>query len=93
MLTPVVAQAQQVEDDQLPASFLGNGDQLEALADPTYAMLVNGFTYHPQNVTLLQWFVGQQPSSAIAGAYTFPNLSLQTTPSLSYRKDCTAPLP
>lgn len=72
---------------------LENGDTLEALADPTYAMLVNGFTYHPQNVTLLQWFVGQQPSSAIAGAYTFPNLTLQPTPSLSYRKDCTAPLP
>jgi len=71
---------------------LEDADVLEALDDPTYPMTLNGFTYHPQTVALLQWFAGQSPSSAYHGAYSFPGLNVLTSPSLSYKAGCTAPL-
>lgn len=71
---------------------LENGDALEALDDPTYPMTLNGFTYHPQSVALLQWFAGQSPSSAYNGAYSFPGLNLLTTPSVSMTAGCKAPV-
>ena len=78
--------------EQICQNDLENGDVLEALDDPTYPMSLNGFTYHPQSVALLQWFAGQSPSSAYHGAYSFPGLNLLTEPSLSYKAGCTAPL-
>ncbi len=33
----------------------------------------NGFLYHPQNEALLQWFEFQSPSSALDGAYSYPD--------------------
>jgi hypothetical protein len=33
----------------------------------------NGFLYHPQNVALLQWFEFQSPSTALDGAYSYPD--------------------
>jgi hypothetical protein len=34
---------------------------------------MNGRTYHPQNEALLQWFEFESPSSAIHGAYSYPD--------------------
>jgi len=35
----------------------------------------NGFTYHPQNEALLQWFEFQSPSTALNGAYSYPDIT------------------
>lgn len=78
--------------EQICQNDLEDGDVLEALDDPTYPMTLNGFTYHPQTVALLQWFAGQSPSSAYHGAYSFPGLNVLTSPSVSYKAGCKAPL-
>jgi hypothetical protein len=35
-------------------------------------------TYHPQNEAMLQWFEFEAPSSAISGAYSYPNINTLT---------------
>jgi hypothetical protein len=57
------------------------GDVVEGLRRATYPIKMNGRTYHPQNVALLPWFEFQSPSSAIDGAYSYPDES--TLPALS----------
>jgi hypothetical protein len=57
------------------------GDVIEGLPHATYPIKMNGMTYYPQNVALLQWFEFQSPSSAIDGAYSYPDES--TLPMLS----------
>jgi hypothetical protein len=54
------------------------GDVIEGLPDATYPITINGFTYHPQNEALLQWFEFEAPSSAISGAYSYPDLNVLT---------------
>jgi hypothetical protein len=39
---------------------------------------MNGFTYHPQNEALLQWFEFKSPSDALGGAYSYPNTAQLT---------------
>jgi hypothetical protein len=46
-----------------------------------------GMVYHVQNEALLQWFAGQTPSTAINGAYSYPDPVL-TTPSVSRNPGC-----
>jgi hypothetical protein len=57
------------------------GDVIEGLPHATYPITMNGMTYHPQNVALLPWFEFQSPSTAIDGAYSYPDES--TLPTLS----------
>jgi hypothetical protein len=57
------------------------GDVIEGLPHATYPIKMNGMTYHPQNEALLPWFEFQSPSTAIDGAYSYPNE--QTLPALS----------
>jgi len=52
------------------------GDVVEATPDPSFPVTLNGFTYHPQTLGLLQWFEGITPSDAINGAYSFPGNNL-----------------
>jgi hypothetical protein len=61
------------------------GDPIETLPDglATYPVTVNGFTYHPQNMALFQWFAQVTPSNAVDGAYSYPNESALTSPSVS----------
>lgn len=54
------------------------GDVIEGLADATYPITMNGFTYHPQNEALLSWFAFQTPSTAIDGAYSYPDENVLT---------------
>jgi hypothetical protein len=49
------------------------GDVIEGLPQGVFPITMNGMTYHPQNEALLQWFAFESPSSAIGGAYSYPN--------------------
>lgn len=56
---------------------LEEGDPIEVLANATTPLTVKErnftFTYHPQNIPLLQWFEMGTTSSAIDGAFSFPD--------------------
>ncbi len=56
---------------------LEEGDPIEVVANATAAIEVKErgfkFTYHPQNIPLLQWFEMGTTSSAIDGAFSFPD--------------------
>ena len=56
---------------------LEEGDPIEVLPNATAAITVKEknftFTYHPQNIPLLQWFEMGATSSAIDGAFSFPD--------------------
>ncbi|HET9184456.1 MAG TPA: hypothetical protein VFP59_20225 [Candidatus Angelobacter sp.] len=56
---------------------LEEGDPIEVLANATSPIEVKeknfDFIYHPQNIPLLQWFEMGTSSSAIDGAFSFPD--------------------
>jgi len=60
-------------------STLETGDPLATLPNAGYPVSIDGITYHPQNQVLLPWFT-RQASTALDGAYTFPDQSLLTAP-------------
>ncbi len=55
------------------------GDAIEGLPDSTVAIRTKNRTYHPQNEALLQWFEFQSPSTALGGAYSYPNQNVLTS--------------
>jgi hypothetical protein len=55
---------------------LETGDVIEGLPNSTFPVTLGGFTYHPQNEALIQWFQFQSPSNALGGAYSYPNSSV-----------------
>jgi len=56
---------------------LEEGDPIEVLANATFPITITEgtfkFTYHPQNIPLLQWFEMGAKSDAIDGAFSFPD--------------------
>jgi hypothetical protein len=70
---------------------LETGDVIEGLPNATFPMTMNGFTYHPQNEALLQWFASQTPSSAIHHAYSYPDETVLPSPSVSLTPGCGGP--
>jgi hypothetical protein len=60
---------------------LETGDPIEGLPTAPYPVSLHGYTYHPQNEALLQWFTRESPSSAIDGAYSYPDTTVLTAPS------------
>jgi hypothetical protein len=64
------------------------GDVIEGLPMDVFPITMNGMTYHPQNVALLQWFEFEAPSSAIGGAYSYPNPDTLTTLSAPQNVNC-----
>jgi hypothetical protein len=65
------------------------GDVIEGLANGVYPITMpNDFTYHPQNEALLQWFAFESPSSALGGAYSYPNTSTLTALSAPQGVNC-----
>jgi hypothetical protein len=64
------------------------GDAIEGLPDSTTAIKTKGRTYHPQNEALLQWFEFQSPSTALGGAYSYPNQSVLTSLSPNEGMNC-----
>lgn len=67
---------------------LETGDVIEGLLNAVFPITLNGFTYHPQNEALLQWFEFESPSSAIGGAYSYPNTAVLTSLSPVERAGC-----
>jgi hypothetical protein len=65
-----------------------DGDVIEDLPNPTVPITLNGFTYHPQTVALLPWFEFQGNSSAINGAYSYPNETALTALSAPQPLNC-----
>lgn len=70
---------------------LETGDVVEGLANPTFPITLNGFTYHPQTEALLQWFESSGTSNAINGAYSYPDTTELTTSNVSQTAGCTGP--
>ncbi|MBO0754707.1 MAG: hypothetical protein J2P54_02520 [Bradyrhizobiaceae bacterium] len=68
---------------------LETGDVIERLPNAMKLIDMGGTAYHVQNEALLQWFAGQTPSTAINGAYSYPDPVL-TTPSVSQNVGCLA---
>lgn len=64
------------------------GDVIEDLPDPTFPVTINGFTYHPQTEALLPWFEFQKNSSALDGAYSYPNETVLTQLSAPQPLNC-----
>jgi hypothetical protein len=64
------------------------GDVIENLPDGVFPVTLNGFTYHPQNIALMQWFDTGQPSNALDGAFSYPNESVLTSPATSQNVNC-----
>jgi chitinase len=62
-------------------SNLETGDPLALMPNGGYAVLIDGFTYHPQNQVMMQWFQRGASSDAFEGAFSFPDQSLMTGPS------------
>jgi hypothetical protein len=72
---------------------LETGDVIEGLANAQFPIVLNGFTWHPQNEALLQWFAGVTPSSAISHAYSYPDTNVLTSANVSQNAGCKPPLP
>lgn len=65
------------------------GDVIEGLPHQVFPITMpNGFTYHPQNEALLQWFEFQSPSSALNGAYSYPDITTLTALSAPQKAGC-----
>jgi hypothetical protein len=61
-------------------SNLETGDPMSTFPNAGFPVIIDGFTYHPQNETLLQWFQRKTPSDAVDKAYSFPDETLLTSP-------------
>jgi hypothetical protein len=64
------------------------GDVIEGLPNSNLSITLNGATWHPQNEALLQWFAGITPSSAIAGAYSYPDTTVLTSAAAVQNANC-----
>ena len=58
-------------------------DPMEVVAHPDFPVTIGGFTYHPQTEAILPRFTRESPSSAIDGAYSYPDTTKLTSPSQS----------
>jgi hypothetical protein len=72
----------------LCGDVLETGDVIEGLPNATMPITLNGFTYHPQNEALIQWFKTGQASDALDGAYSYPDTSVLTEPAAFQNFGC-----
>jgi len=70
--------AWQVPNASACQNNLETGDPLALMPNAGYPVLIDGFTYHPQNQVLMQWFQRGVASDAFEGAFSFPDQSLMT---------------
>ena len=61
------------------SNLLEVGDAIEFLPNQMAPVTVNGKLYHTQVEATLQWFSRESPSSAFLGAYSWPDITVQTT--------------
>lgn len=73
--------AWQVPNTSACQNNLETGDPLALMPNAGYPVLIDGFTYHPQNQVLMQWFQRGAASDAFEGAFSFPDQSLMTVAS------------
>lgn len=45
----------------------------DAVTGTAFNVIMNGFTYHPEDLVFLPWFAKQTPSTSVNGQYTFLN--------------------
>jgi hypothetical protein len=67
---------------------LETGDVIERLPNATFPITMNGYTYHPQNEALLQWFQYKAISDAIGNAFSYPDTSILTAQTLFHYVYC-----
>lgn len=67
---------------------LETGDVIEGLTHEVYSMNMNGYTYHPQNEALTQWFESGSSSDALGGAYSYPDTTVLTHANVSQNFNC-----
>lgn len=67
---------------------LETGDVIERLPNSLHPMVMNGFTYHPQNEALQQWFEGMPSSDAFAAAYSYPDMTVLTHAAVPQNPNC-----
>jgi hypothetical protein len=72
---------------------LETGDVIEGLPNATYPITLNGATWSVQNEALLQWFADVANSDAIHHAYSYPDITVLTSPATPQNVGCTPPLP
>jgi hypothetical protein len=70
----------------------GDCSHLLEVADPLqqgqpYQLALNGKTWHPANVALLQWFEGPK-SDALGAAYSYPDTTALTSPMVPQQPFC-----
>ncbi|MBV9481534.1 MAG: hypothetical protein JO249_12405 [Acidobacteria bacterium] len=53
------------------ADILEVGDPIEAFHKLSFAVMLDGMIYHPQDVVLFSWFARQMPSIGIKGRYSY----------------------
>ena len=56
------------------------GDAAAFLPHSIFPMVMNGFLYHLPSMAMRQWFEQEVPSSALHGAYSYPNENVLTAP-------------
>jgi hypothetical protein len=61
------------------SNLLEVGDAIEFLPNQMTPVTVHGKLYHTQVEATLQWFSRESPSSAFMGAYSWPDITVQTT--------------
>jgi hypothetical protein len=69
-------------------AFLETGDPIEFLPNSSHNVTMNGVTYHLQNHALTPWFKRESPSSALHGAYSYPDENVITALSPPQRVNC-----
>lgn len=70
---------------------LETGDVIEGLSNAIYPITMHGYTYHPQNEALLQWFESRPHSDALNGAFSYPDESVLTSANVSQQLNCAGP--
>jgi chitinase len=73
-----VVPAWQVPNSNGCQNNLETADPLAAMPNAGYPVLIEGFTYHPQNQVLMQWFQRGSLSDAFEGAFSFPDQTLMS---------------
>jgi len=66
-------------DPPFCSNLLEVGDAIEFLPNQMAPVTVHGKLYHTQVEATVQWFSRESPSSAFMGAYSWPDITVQTT--------------
>ena len=64
------------------------GDVVEGLPNALFPVTLNGVTYNPQNVALLQWLEFKPTSDAFDGAYSYPDTTVLPSPPTLQNPGC-----